>query len=254
MRFWHGLGYTPLDEITPLARHAEALGFTGITLGDHWVTAETPADRYDIAEDGEIPWEDDFPWPDPWVQFAAVAQHTTRLEFMTTVYILPLRDAFTAAKAVSTADVITGGRIHLGVGVGWQSLEFGLSGQPFDRRGRHVDEQLEVLRKLWSGEMVEHEGAFYRFPRVCMLPAPTRRIPIYVGGTSPAAFARAARHDGWEGAVYPWEEIEGYVRAAREARERSGASLVGFRFVVGCSEPSPERLASLAEWGVTDYL
>ncbi len=254
MRFWHGMGYTPLDELTPLARHAEALGFYGMTLGDHWVTAEEQTDRYEIAEDGATPWEQTVPWPDPWVQFAALSKDTTRLRFMTTVYILPLRDAFTAAKGISTASVISGGRIHLGLGVGWQKLEFELNGQPFHQRGRHVDEQIEVLRKLWSGEMVEHQGDFYSVPRIRMLPAPPSPIPIYVGGTSEAAFRRAARHDGWEGAVYPWGEIESYVKSARAARLEAKGTLDGFRMIVGCTEPTPERMEQLRDWGVTDYL
>ncbi len=254
MRFWHGMGYTPLDELTPLAQHIEALGFYGMTLGDHWVTAEEQVDRYEIATDGTTPWEHSVPWPDPWVQFAALSRDTTRLHFLTTVYILPLRDAFTAAKGISTASVISGGRIHLGVGVGWQKLEFGLSGQPFHKRGRHVDEQLEVLQKLWTGEMVEHQGDFYSFPRIRMLPAPPRPIPIYIGGTSEAAFRRAARHDGWEGAVYPWSEIEAYVKSARAARLEAKGTLDGFRMIVGCTEPTPERMAELEAWGVTDYL
>ncbi len=254
MRFWHGFGYTPIEELETLSLHAERLGFHGVTLGDHWITAETQIDRYEIARDGERPWEADVPWPDPWVQFAALARATETLRFMTTVYVLPLRDVFTAAKAISTAAVVSKGRIHLGVGVGWQSLEFSLVGQPFHRRGRHVDEQLEVLRKLWSGEMVEHHGEFYDFPRLCMVPGPPSEIPIYVGGTSPAAFARAARYDGWEGAVYPWEEIESWVEQARRARVESGRGLDDFRVVVGCTEPTPERLSKLEAWGVTDYL
>ena len=254
MRFWHGMGYTPIEELGPLAQHAEALGFYGMTLGDHWVTAETQVDRYDIADDGVTPWEDGVPWADPWVQFASLSGQTSRLCFMTTVYILPLRDAFTAAKAISTAAVVTGGRVHLGMGVGWQKLEFELGGRPFHKRGRHADEQLEVLQKLWTGEMVEHEGEFYQFPPLRMLPRPPERIPIYVGGTSEAAFRRAARHDGWEGAVYPWSEIEAYVQGARRARLEAGRTLDDFRLIVGCTEPTPERMAQLAEWGVTDYL
>jgi probable F420-dependent oxidoreductase len=253
VRFWHGLGYTPIEELEPLAVHAEALGFYGVTLGDHWVTAEQQLDRYEISQDGERPWEADAPWPDPWVQFAALARATERLRFLSTVYILPLRDVFTAAKAISTAAVVSGGRIHLGVGVGWQSLEFRLAGQPFARRGRHADEQLAILRKLWTGEMVEHRGEFYDFPRVRMVPPPPGEIPIYIGGTSPAAFARAARHDGWEGAVYPWDEIEAYVEAARRARDLASAR-DDFRIIVGCTEPTPERLTQLESWGVTDYL
>jgi len=254
MRFWHGMGYTPIEELPILARHAEALGFHGMTLGDHWVTAEQQVDRYEIAKDGVAPWDDEVPWADPWVTFAALARDTKTLHFLTTVYILPIRDAFTAAKAISTASVLTGGRIHLGVGVGWQKLEFGLSGQPFHERGRHIDEQLEVLQKLWTGEMVEHHGKYYDFPRIRMLPKPPAKIPIYVGGVSPAAFARAARFDGWEGAVYPWDELEQKVRGAREARLASGKRLEDFRMIVGCTEPTPERMEQLGKWGVTDYL
>ena len=254
MRFWHGMGYTPLEELAPLAQHAEALGFYGMTLGDHWVTAEEQVDRYEISEDGITPWEHSVPWPDPWVQFAALSRDTTHLRFLTTVYILPLRDVFTAAKAISTAAAVSGGRIHLGVGVGWQKLEFELVGSPFHERGRHVDEQLEVLGKLWTGEMVEHSGHYYSFPRIRMLPKPPHPIPIYIGGVSDAAFRRAARYDGWEGAVYPWDEIEAYVTSARAARLEARGSLDGFRMIVGCTEPTPERLAQLREWGVTDYL
>ncbi len=254
MRFWHGMGYTSIEELTPLAQHAERLGFYGMTLGDHWVTAETQVDTYAIAEDGVTPWEQTVPWPDPWVQFAALSKETRDLRFMTTVYILPLRDAFTAAKAISTASVISQGRVHLGLGVGWQKLEFGLSGQNFHTRGKHIDEQIEVLKKLWTGEMVEHKGEFYSFPPLRMLPAPPERIPIYIGGTSGAAFRRAARHEGWEGAVYPWNEIEDYVQRARAARLAETGSLDNFRMIVGCTEPTPERLLQLSEWGVTDYL
>ena len=82
------------------------------------------------------------------------------------------------------------------------------------------DEQLEVLQKLWTGEMVEHQGEFYRFAPIRMLPRPPERIPIYVGGTSEAAFRRAARHDGWEGAVYRWSEIEGYVQTSQLSNMR----------------------------------
>ena len=254
MRFWHGMGYTPLEELPILARHAEALGFYGITLGDHWITAETQIDRYEIAKDGVAPWQDDVPWPDPWVTFAALSRDTKTLNFLTTVYILPMRDAFTAAKAISTASVMTDGRIHLGAGVGWQKLEFSLGGQPFHERGKHVDEQLEVMQKLWTGEMVEHQGDYYSFPRIRMLPKPVTKIPIYIGGVSPAAFKRAAQHDGWEGAVYPWDELEVKVMGARQARLDAGRSLDDFRLIVGCTEPTPERMEQLEKWGVTDYL
>ncbi len=72
MRFWHGFGYTALEELTPLSRHAESIGFHGITLGDHWVTAETQQDSYAISEDGVTPWEQSVPWPDPWMRIGKI--------------------------------------------------------------------------------------------------------------------------------------------------------------------------------------
>lgn len=256
MRLWQGIGFTDMGELDALARRAEALGYHGVTLGDHWVTAQTQVDRYGYSGDGDgkVGWTSEIHWPDPWVQFAALAKLTESLQFMTTVYVLPMRDVFSAAKAISTAAVIAQGRVHLGVGVGWQGLEFSLSGQPFHRRGRHVDEQLAVLRKLWSGKMAEHHGDFYDFDPLQMTPPPPAEIPIYIGGESAAAFRRAARHDGWVGAVYPFEAIEGHVASARRARLEVAGNLDGFRIVAGCFEPSRERLERLAEIGVTDYL
>jgi alkanesulfonate monooxygenase SsuD/methylene tetrahydromethanopterin reductase-like flavin-dependent oxidoreductase (luciferase family) len=102
--------------------------------------------------------------------------------------------------------------------------------------------------------MVEHHGEFYDFAPVCMRPGLPEELPIYVGGTAPAAFRRAARHDGWEGAFYPWEEIEGYVKSAKQARLDANGSLDDFRLIVGCTEHSTERLETLRSWGVTDYL
>lgn len=254
MKYWQAISFCELDQLEPICKRAEALGFQGVTFGEHLVTAETATQAYDYSDDGRVLWDADTPWPDPWVQIAALARATERLEFMTTVYVLPMRDPFTAAKSISTAACIAGGRIHLGVGVGWQEMEFELVGRPYKARGRHLDEQLEILTKLWSGEMVEHRGEFYQFDRLQMSPAPPEPIPVLIGGHSAPAFRRAARHDGWAGACYPFEQLPALLEAARAERIAAAGSLDGYRMLAGCSDPSVERLRMMKELGVTDYL
>ena len=253
MKYWQAVSFCELDQLEPIAQRAEALGFCGVTFGEHLVTARTATQTYDYSDDGRVLWEAETPWPDPWVQIAALAKVTTRLRFMTTVYVLPMRDAFTAAKQISTAACISGGRVELGVGIGWQQMEFELVDRPYRTRGRHLDEQLEVMAKLWTGEMVEHQGDFYRFPPLQMSPPPPEKIPVLIGGHSPPAFRRAAKHDGWAGACYPYEELQPLLAMARAERLAVG-SLEDYRMLAGCSDPTVDRLRTMRELGVTDYL
>jgi probable F420-dependent oxidoreductase len=154
---------------------------------------------------------------------AAMAAVTSRLRFLTNVYVLPLRNPFVVAKAVGTAAVVSGDRVALGIGMGWMAEEFALLEQPFRARGKRADEMLEVLRKLWTGETVEHRGEFYRFDPVRMLPAPRAPIPIYVGGTSEAALRRVARlGDGWVSDLHSIAELGGLIQRIRGLRAEYG--------------------------------
>ena len=125
-----------------------------------------------------------------------MAAVTERIRFFTNVFVLPMRNPFPVAKQVATAAALSGGRVSLGVGMGWCEEEFDLLEQPFAGRGKRADEQLEVLRKLWAGGWVEHHGDHYDFPRLEMSPSLDAPVPILVGGISDAALRRAARHDG----------------------------------------------------------
>jgi alkanesulfonate monooxygenase SsuD/methylene tetrahydromethanopterin reductase-like flavin-dependent oxidoreductase (luciferase family) len=170
---------------------------------------------------------------------------------MTTVYVLPLRDAFTAAKAVSTAAVLSGNRVALGVGVGWQRAEFDLVGREFHGRGRRADEQIEVMRKLMSGHMVEHHGAYHDFAPLQMSPTPSEPVPIYVGGDSRAARRRAARHDGWLGLQYEEDRIAPLVQEVRRLRAEAGRNADPFEVWVAVRDPERDTFRRLEEMGVT---
>ena len=251
MKYWQSLAFVEMDQILPLARLAEDLGFHGITLSDHLITSQEQADRYLYSKDGDVLWHPDTPWPDPWIMATSIAQATNALQIMTCVYILPMRDPFTAAKAISTAAFLSGNRISLGVGIGWQSLEFDLTGQDFANRGPRADEALEVIQKLMSGSMVSHDGDFYNFSPVQMSPAPTSPLPIYVGGHSERALRRAARHDGWLGLGYAEPDIKKLIRRLHTLRDEAGRKDEPYDIWLALLEPQGADFAELEALGVS---
>ena len=115
------------------------------------------------------------PWLDPWVQIAAMAAVTTRLRFVTGVYILPLRHPLEVAKTVASAALLSNDRVGLGVGAGWMREEFDVLGREFKARGKRMDEQIEVMRKVWAGGMVEHQSRPTGGPCPASRPAPRAR-------------------------------------------------------------------------------
>jgi probable F420-dependent oxidoreductase len=222
MKFWQSLALTEVDHLVEVARIAEEVGFTGVTVADHLVTPARVDSTYPYTSDGSLFWDPADPFPDPWLAIAAMAAETTRLRFMPYVYVLPLRDPFSVAKSLSSAAVLSGDRLALGFGVGWMEEEFELTGQPFAARGARADEMIEVMQKLMTGELVRHEGRFYRFDEVRMAPAPDRRVEIRVGGHSRRALRRAARYDGWIAVALPPDEMEELVTYAQKERQRIG--------------------------------
>jgi probable F420-dependent oxidoreductase len=208
---------------------------------------------YPYTADGQPRWQAPAPWPDPWVAVGAMAAVTQRIRFMTAVYVLPMRNPFTVAKAVGTAALLSGGRVTLGVGVGWMEEEFALLGQEFHRRGARMDEMIEVMRKLWAGGMVEHHGAFYDFDRLQMSPAVPERIPIYSGGLSKAAMRRVGRvSDGWISDLHTSAELHAIVEELRRWRAEYGREKEPLEVVAACRDAfDVGGYRRLAEIGVT---
>jgi probable F420-dependent oxidoreductase len=221
MDWWLNLSAVDVEHLAPIAQKAEALGFTGVALGDHLVFPERRESPYPYSSDGRAVWEPDAHWPDAWVAIAAMAAVTRSLRFTTGVYVAPLRHPVLIAKSLSTLARLSGDRVAGGFGTGWLREEFELMGEPFANWGARLDEQLEILRRLWTGEMVEYVGRHYSVPRVRMCPAPLRRLPIYIGGHAEAALRRAAGQDGWIGVHKDFDSTAAdiaRVRALRRAR------------------------------------
>jgi probable F420-dependent oxidoreductase len=207
--------------------------------------------RYPYTEDGEIFWPLDAPWPDPWVTLGAMGAATRELRLATNIYLAGLRDPFTAAKAAGTAAVLSGNRIVCGVAAGWIAEEYAMVGIDFASRGRRLDEQLAVMRKLWSGREVDHHGEFFDFEHALLCPAPSEPIPIWVGGASPPALRRAARNDGWFGVPMSVEQIVPFVETLRREREAAGRAWEGFEISISLAEAqTPDNTAELEELGV----
>lgn len=249
------LGANPLDW-PRIAAAAEEAGFDSVAVSDHVVYPARLESRYPYTPDGVPLFSPDEDWPDPWVAVGAMSAVTTRLRFLTNVYVLPLRNPFVVAKAVGTAAYLSRGRVGLGIGAGWMAEEFELMGQPFARRGKRMDEMVEVIRALWRGGMVEHHGEFYDFDPVEMRPAPPAPVPIYVGGHSEIAMRRAATlGDGWLGMYYSVEELEQHCRTLERAREDAGTADRPFEIIASpMVTPTAENCERLEAAGVTTIL
>ncbi|WP_223162610.1 TIGR03619 family F420-dependent LLM class oxidoreductase [Nocardioides antri] len=244
--------YQPIDELVPIARAAEEHGFRALSVADHVVDLETIGTPYPYEASGERRWTRDVDWPDPWVLVGALAQATTRLEFFTSIYVAAMRNPFVVAKAVGTAAALSGGRVTLGVGIGWCREEFDLLDQDFSTRGRRTDEALALMQELWRPGWTEFEGEYYSCERLVMKPEPPGPVPVWVGGLSEPALRRAARHDGWVGDVTTIDEATRTAARLAELRAAAGREETPYDVVVALSDAvSAADFARAEAGGVT---
>jgi len=253
VKLWQVVSFSEPEQLLGIARAAEEAGFHGVLVSDHLFFPGRLASRYPYSADGKPAFDGSTPFPDAWTTIAAMAAVTERLRFATMVYILPLRNPLEVAKTVGTAALLSGGRVALGCGAGWIREEFDALGIEFETRGARTSEMIDVLRKAWTGEMVEHHGRFFDFAPFQMSPPPPAQVPIYVGGLSPAALRRAARlGDGWIGTGQTAEEAVHYVTELRRLREEAGRAAAPFETIVPLAvPPDPALLQRLEEQGVT---
>lgn len=259
MKFWLSPAFCDTAHFTGLARAAEEHGFEGIAIPDHLFHPVELSSPYPYTPDGARYWTKDTHWPEPWVAIAAMAAVTTRLRFTTNIYVAPARDLLTVANQLATAAYIsqTDGhhRVALGVGPGWSRDEFTATGQAFAKRGARLEEMLQALRQLWTGDVVEIAGPNYTLPPCSITPTPADPIPVYVGGVSDIAIRRAARNDGWIGIYHTVDETRTIMERIRKAREQAGTLDRPFRAMLAVlAEPTPELCERLEGWGVTDLL
>ena len=253
MKFWQSLAWCEPEQLVEVAKFAEEAGFEGVLNADHAVFPETVHATYPYSEDGKPPMASDSPYPDCWVSLAFMAAATTRLRLSTSVYVLPLRNPFEVAKAAGSLAIFSDNRFALGIGAGWMKDEFDIYNVEFSGRGKRMDDMIEVMRKLWRGGMVEHQGPYYTFPRLCIEPAPSHPVPIFVGGANDAALKRAAfRGEGWLGAGNAPDEVPAVMAKLRQYRQEAGRELESFETIVGLTTaPDLDTFKRLGEQGMT---
>jgi probable F420-dependent oxidoreductase len=257
VKFWLALAFVETDQTLTLARIADDAGYHGITVSDHLFAPQVRRSAYPYSEDGAPPFTDDSPWPDPWALISAMAAVTNNVRFTTNIYVAPLRELFTVAKLVSTAAVLSGGRVAMGAAPGWCEEEFDQVGQAFKGRGARLEEMVDALRVLWAGGWVEHHGEHYDFAPLRIEPVPKAPIPVYLGGHSDRALARAARiGDGWIGNAYDPDEAEVMVGRMRDQlRAADRLDDPKFEIIIALkARPSNELHDHVASLGVTGLL
>jgi probable F420-dependent oxidoreductase len=251
MQFGAGLPITAMDDPIAIRDFAQALdgaGFDVLTTAGHLlaVPAEKYTDRPAATYAG--------PFHDPFVAFAYLAAITRQLHFRPSILILPLYPTAIVAKQAAELQLLSGGRFELGVGISWNEAEYQALGQDYSTRGQRIEEQIEVLRKLWSEPYVRYSGRWHHLNGVGLNRVPSHPIPIWMGGSHERAMRRAARlADGFIPLGDPAEVIpkmQGYVREA--GRDPASFGFAG-RVATGPGGPAAwiEAARKLQRLGVT---
>lgn len=239
-----------------LARLAEESGFESLWTVEHVVVPRDYASTYPYARDGRMPGGEETDIPDPLIWLAHVAAVTERIRLATGILILPQRNPVILAKEVATLDLLSGGRVLLGIGVGWLAEEFAALGVPFEGRGARADEYVAALRALWSGGDATFEGQFTSFERAVSRPQPQQKggPPIIIGGHSEAAARRAGRlGDGFFPGARGREELARLIAVMRESAEKADRDPDSVEITAG-GRPDLETIEAWAGMGVSRFL
>ena len=227
-------------------QRAEELGFTHVLAYDHVVGAD-PA----VHAGWDGPYDVHTTFHEPMVLYGYLAA-VTSMELVTGVIILPQRQTMLAAKQAAEVDLLTGGKFRLGVGIGWNRVEYEALGQDFSTRGKRLEEQITLLRRLWTEQTVSFSGTFDRITGAGLAPMPMQRpIPVWVGAQSPRAYRRAGRlADGWFPQMAPGPQLDQARRIVAEAAAESGrdpASL-GMEGRLRWQEDRDKLAAAMRKW------
>ena len=198
------------DAIREIAINAERLGFSGIWAPEHVVLFDRQSSKYPYDPEGQLPLPKDIDFNDPFIGLTYAAAVTSRIRLATGICIVPERNPVFLAKEVATLDRLSGGRVALGVGIGWSAEEFSAAGVPFERRAKRTREYIELMRRLWSEDKATYSGEFVKVESVRSFPKPISgaKVPVLFGGESDAALKRVASYGtGWFGLGLTPEEV-----------------------------------------------
>lgn len=235
------------EVIAKFATTAESLGYEHLLAYDHVLGANTAS-----RPDWQGPYTTESMFQEPFVLFSYLAGLTSTIELVTAVIILPQRQTALVAKQAACVDVLSRGRLRLGVGTGWNDVEYEALGEDFHNRGQRSEEQIDLLRRLWADESISFDGEYHKITDAGLNPLPTRNnIPIWLGGMAPQVIDRAGRlADGW----FPFvnKDLGTQIEQMRKSAEQAGRDpdSIGIECIIP-ADTDAERVKKLRDMGVT---
>lgn len=255
MRFHYAEAMTSPDYYIPLAKAAEKNGYAGFLIPDSLIYPEHSDTEYSYNSDGSRDFLENKPFIESFVLAAAMGAATQNLELTTNVVKLPVRPPLYSAKLASSIAALTHNRFNFGVGLSVWPEDYEVMGVSYERRGKRFDECIEIVKGLCAGGYFEYHGEFYDIPSVKLTPAPSKPLPILIGGHSDKAFQRAARHDGFLVAGGGIDVVRPMAQAIQGYRKQFGTADKPFRiFAPFMPDMTPETFSEMNELGITDYV
>jgi len=226
------VGVASVDHMIELARAAERLGFESVWTFEHVIVPVDYQSKYPYSMDGKMGATPETNFVDPLIALAAVAAVTSKIRLGTGVNILPQTNPLYLAKQAASLDFVSKGRFMLGIGIGWLAEEFAALGVPFEHRGPRFNDYVEAMRKVWSGEVVEHRGEFVQWSGFKSHPTPVQKpLPLVIGGHKGRAYQRIARYgQGWFAPSATIDQIGAMLKdldrvCGEEGRDRSSIEI-----------------------------
>lgn len=242
--------------VDAVAKAAESHGFATLWAGEHVVMVDDPASRYPYSDDGRIAVPAVADWLDPMICLSFAAAATTTIRIATGVLLLPEHNPVLVAKQAASLDRLCGGRLTLGVGIGWSKEEFDALGVPFAHRGKRTAEYVDAMRVLWRQDVASFHGSFVGFDNIRVNPKPVGTIPIVLGGNSDAALRRVvAWGDGWYGFNLDDVAVVAERVAMVEALCRdTGRDRDELHLAVALRQPRPADVSALVGLGIDELV
>lgn len=256
MRFSYAESMTNPQLYAPLAKAAEETGFHSMIVPDSICYPKVSDSKYPYTPDGNREFLEDKPFIEPFSLIPALGAVTDRLRFNTFVVKLPIRNPVLTAKQASSVAVLTGNRFGFGVGISPWPDDYRIVGQPWERRGRRMDEMIEIIRGLCRGGFFEYHGEIFDIEAIKICPVPTDPLPILIGGHADAALRRAARlGDGWMHAGGDPADLEKMIARIHALRREYGRDHLPFEVhVISLDAYSVDGVKRLESLGVTDAI
>jgi probable F420-dependent oxidoreductase len=255
VRFTYAESMTDPAFYGPLAQAAEDAGFDSMVIPDSICYPEVSESTYPYNPDGSREFLEDKPFLEPFSLIPALGAVTKTLRFVTFVLKLPVRNPVLTAKQVTSTAWLTGNRLGLGVGTSPWREDYEITGTPWERRGKRLDEQIAIIRGLAAGGYYGHHGEIFDIPAAKIAPVPTRPVPILIGGHADAALRRAARNDGWLHGGGDPADLPGLLERLTEFRQREGTADRPFEVhVISLDAYTADGVRKLEEQGVTDVI